>query len=345
MQKKKVAAAVAVLLLAGAGAGYYWWSSGQSVNPDVLELSGNVDIRQVSLSFEESGRILTMSANEGDRVKQGEVIATLDTRTLALEAANAEAQLEVQRQALLTLQNGTRPQEIAQAKAKLAAAEAESVRSGDDLKRMKSLWEGSSGRAISATVYDQAKSADRVAKANVQDAKKALELAQVGPRQEDIDKAKAQLEAAKSQLELLRHRISLGTLTAPQDAVVRTRLLEPGDMASSSKPVYTLALTDPKWVRVYVNETDLSRVKPGMKAEVTADALNGKTIEGTVGYISSVSEFTPKTVQTSEVRTSLVYEVRVNVKDPDSLLRLGQPADVKIRTANAENSEEKTSEK
>ncbi|EMI1809267.1 efflux RND transporter periplasmic adaptor subunit [Pseudomonas aeruginosa] len=158
----------------------------------------------------------------------------------------------------------------------------------------------------------------------------ALRLAKLGPRSEDIEQAAAQLKASEESLALLRHRISLAELKAPTNAVVRSRLAEPGDMASPQKPVYALAIVQPKWIRAYVNEAQLARVRPGMSAEVKIDGLPDASIAGEVGYISSVAEFTPKPVQTEELRTSLVYEVRVLVKDPDDQLRLGMPATVRL---------------
>jgi HlyD family secretion protein len=115
---------------------------------------------------------------------------------------------------------------------------------------------------------------------------------------------------------------------APTDAVVRTRLMEPGEMASPQKPVFSLAITNPKWVRAYVSERDLGRVHPGMRAQVAVDSFPERRFEGWVGFISPVAEFTPKPVQTTELRTSLVYEVRVFVKDAADDLRLGMPATV-----------------
>ena len=113
---------------------------------------------------------------------------------------------------------------------------------------------------------------------------------------------------------------------------MRTRILEPGDMASPQKPVFTLAITDPKWVRAYVSEPDLGKVHPGMAASVAVDSFPNRRFDGWVGFISSVAEFTPKSVQTEELRTSLVYEVRVFVKDPSDELRLGMPATVYLNT-------------
>lgn len=155
-------------------------------------------------------------------------------------------------------------------------------------------------------------------------------MAELGPRAEDIAQAAAQLEAARAEMALLQHRIAEAELKAPTDAVIRSRLLEKGDMASPQKPVFALALTDPKWIRAYIAEPQLGRVRPGMKARIATDSHPGQTIEGIVGYISSVAEVTPKSVQTEELRTSLVYEIRVLVNDSEDRLRLGMPATVTL---------------
>jgi len=124
-------------------------------------------------------------------------------------------------------------------------------------------------------------------------------------------------------------------LVAPMAATIRSRLVEPGDMASPQKPAFSLAITDPKWVRAYVSEVDLGHVRPGMKATIMVDAFPGRGFAGWVGFISPVAEFTPKTVQTPDLRTSLVYEIRVFVKDPGDELRLGMPATVHLPFAPA----------
>jgi HlyD family secretion protein len=159
---------------------------------------------------------------------------------------------------------------------------------------------------------------------------KALDLAVAGPRKEEIAQAEAQLRGYEAQAAFLRQQLADAQLVAPADAVVRTRLLEPGDMASPQRTVFSLAITDPKWVRAYVSERDLGKIHPGMKASVTVDSFPGRLFDGWVGFISPVAEFTPKNVQTEELRTSLVYEVRVFVKDPSDDLRLGAPATVHL---------------
>jgi HlyD family secretion protein len=167
-----------------------------------------------------------------------------------------------------------------------------------------------------------------VAQAKLAVSQKALDLAVIGPRQEDILQAEAQLRANEAQLALLRRQLADAQLFAPSDTVVRSRLLEPGDMATPQKPVFSLAIIDPKWVRAYVDEPNLGKLYPGMQAWVESDSFKDQRFSGWVGFISPIAEFTPKQVQTPELRTSLVYEVRVFVNDPEDRLRLGMPATV-----------------
>jgi len=323
-------ALMAILIVAAAAtAGWYWWSHRNAGDGRELVLHGNVDIRQVALAFDGSGRITAMGAEEGDPVKAGQVIARLDTRTLEIQARQAEAQLDAQRQALQKLRNGSRPEEIAQVRAQLASAEATAERNDQDFSRATRLQASGSG-AISQQNIDLARTNAQAANAKVAELRAALQLAEKGPRAEDIAAAEAQLKASEAQLAQLRHQIDLGRLRAPTDAVVRSRLREPGDMVTSQVPVFTLALTKPKWVRVYVGEPDLGKIKPGMAAQVFTDSHPDRPIAGRWDTSSSVAEFTPKSVQTEELRTSLVYEVRVVVEDPGNVLRLGQPATVRL---------------
>lgn len=329
MKKPLIALALLIVLALGAWAWVHQRTKGHT---DTLVLYGNVDIRQVALAFDGSGRVAEMKADEGDIVKAGQVLATLDTQTLALQAKQAQAQINVQQQNLLRLKNGARPQELAQARSSLRAAQAEAVRAQKDLARLQGIADSTDGRGVSAQELDRARAAMQVANAQAAQQQDALRLTEIGPRQEDITAAEAQLLASEAQLELLQHQLAQGQLTAPSEAVVRSRLLEPGDMATPQKPVYALAITEPKWVRVYISEPDLGKVKPGQAARINTDSAPDQPITGKVGYISSVAEFTPKSVQTEELRTSLVYEVRVIVEDPGNVLRLGQPATVALET-------------
>lgn len=199
------------------------------------------------------------------------------------------------------------------------------------------LAQSSSGRALSRQDLDDARSAAEAAQARLTVNQQALRLQLIGPRREDIGQAVAQLDGYRAQLTLLRRELADAELVAPMNAVVRTRLIEPGEIVTPQRPAFSLAITDPKWVRAYVTEIDLGHVRPGIKATVTADAFPNRSFDGWVGFISPVAEFTPKTVQTPDLRTSLVYEIRVFVKDPADELRLGMPTTVhlplSVRTA------------
>jgi len=323
--KKALRFLVAILALA-AGLWVTWFAR-QTNNNTTLVLYGNVDIRQIALAFDGSGRIEALHAEEGDQITAGTVLAQLDTRTLMLQAQQARAEITAREQALLRLKRGNRAQEIAAAEATHEAAAAERVFAEQEFRRVQQLAQQ---QMISLQERDRVAARWQVTQAHQQQTLKALELARLGPRQEDIDQAQAQLQSAQATLALLEHQITLGELKAPADAVVRSRLLEAGDMANPQRPVFALALTDPKWIRVYISEPDLGRIYSGMPAHIITDNAPNQPFPGTVGYISSVAEFTPKSVQTEALRTALVYEVRVWVDDPHNRLRLGQPATVHL---------------
>jgi HlyD family secretion protein len=263
-------------------------------------------------------------------VQAGQVLAELDTRGLRLRLAEAEAQAGAQQQVLARLKAGTRPEELAQSRARTSAAQADAELARQQLDRILAVQQDSNGRAVSQQDVDAARARAKSAQAVLEQARQGQELARHGPRREDIAQAQAQLDAANAAIALLQYQLGEASLKAPVNAVVRARLMEAGDMAAPQRPVYTLAIADPKWVRTYVREADLGRIRPGGAASISIDSQPGKTLAGKVGYISSVAEFTPKTVQTEELRTSLVYEVRVLADDKADVLRMGMPATVRI---------------
>jgi HlyD family secretion protein len=329
MKKVKIQRLIVALFFAGViVAGVLLWRAFHDKAPGSnLVLYGNVDIRQVELAFNGSERISSMSAEEGNRVEKGQLLATLETDRLTHEVGGAEAQVRAQREVVARFEAGSRPEEIRKARADVKAAEAEATNAETNYNRLKFLSEKGS---VSLQQRDNAQTVADSSRQKLQAARETLNLTVIGPRREDIAAAKATLKAYEATLALAQKKLTDAHLYAPSAGIIRNRIMEPGDMASPQKPVYTLALTDPVWVRTYIPEPDLGKIKIGMVAEVSTDSYPGKHYKGWVGFISPTAEFTPKSVETREVRTKLVYQARVYVCNPQNELRLGMPATVNI---------------
>lgn len=315
------AALAVVVALAAAG----WLAWRQPVDTGDMVLTGNVDIRQVDLAFRVEGRLARVEVEEGDRVTAGQVVAVVDKAYLEDAVHIAEARLAGAQANLNKLEAGNRPQEIAQARADVARAEALYANT-------KATYDRRAGLPLDSTISRQAldnvRAEMRQAQAQLNRAREALALQEKGFRSEDIAVAKAQMQSEQATLDLMRRRLADAELTAPADAMVMTRVREPGSMVLPGATVLTLALLDPMQVRTWVPEPALGRVVPGTPAEIATDG--GHVYHGQVGFVSPVAEFTPKTVETAELRTSLVYRVRIIVIDPDLALRQGMPVTVRL---------------
>ncbi|ALJ16415.1 HlyD family efflux transporter periplasmic adaptor subunit [Sphingopyxis macrogoltabida] len=291
-----------------------------------LALYGNVDIREVEMAFRVGGRIETIAVDEGARVKAGQVLATLDTATVDARMNEANAQVAQAEAALAKLRNGNRAQDIAQARARVAAAMATAVNAQRDYTRRQPLV---TPGAISRDIWEQTVADRDRANAQLAEARQALSLIEAGARREDIAGAQAQLRAAEATRRSATTDRDDARLIAATNAIVVTRAQEPGAIVQGGQTVLSLSIDRPMRVRAYIAEPDLSRISPGMTVEVTANG-NPKTYRGTIGYISPRSEFTPKSVETEELRTDLVYRLRIIVNNPDDALRQGQPVSVRV---------------
>ena len=325
---KKIVRPLVIILVAVLAAGAWWYNNRRHSEPvNQLTLYGNIDIREADLAFNNSEHIGTLLVQEGDRVHKGQLLATLHSERMAAAAAAEEARVASRKAALARLMTGSRPEEIRQAHADVAAAKAKLADATASYKRVKDLVKR---KVASHQELDDAKAALNTARAELKVAQEALALAVEGPRSEDIDEARAALKAEEAQLVLAQEVLKDTSLYAPSDGVIRNRILEPGDMVSPQTPVFTLAMTNPVWVRSYLPEPMLGKVSLGMKAQVSTDSYPGKTYQGWVGFISPTAEFTPKNVETPELRTRLVYQLRVYVCNPQDELRLGMPATVTV---------------
>lgn len=240
---------------------------------DAVTLYGNVDIRQVDLSFRVSGRIESLLYEEGDLIEQGELVAILEKQPY------------------------------------------------EDLVR-------------------QSKASVSSAKASLENAKlvlkRRIELISDGSvSQEDLDNAQANqdiqaanLKASKAELDIALSNLDYTHIYAPSQGTILTRVREPGTVVNPTDPVYVLSVSSPVWIRAFVSEVDLGLIYPGMEAQIMTDTPNGKTYTGKIGFISPVAEFTPKTVETTQLRTDLVYRLRIYADNPDSGLKQGMPVTV-----------------
>lgn len=320
--KKKLFAVAAIAVLAIVSV---WGYSRYAHESEGLKLYGAIDQRTVDLAFEESGRLKSVEVVEGSAVKAGDVIALLDDTRYRIALEQAQSQVGVAQAELTLLLAGARTEEIEAAKARLAAAEATLLLSEKSCKRQKAL-----GAASSDASRDEACYAESANRANRDEAQKVLDLLLAGTRAETLDVARANLRQSETALADARRALNNCVLKAPSAGVVRSRLKEPGDMVGAASPIVEMALTDPLWARVYVDEINLGKVAMGQKVGVRCDSYPGKVFEATVGFISTVAEFTPKSVQTEAIRTGLVYEVRLTVADPEGLLRLGMPVTAEL---------------
>jgi HlyD family secretion protein len=304
--------------------------------PNVVTLFGNVEIREAQLAFKEQERITEVIVDEGERVSKGQLLARLDEDRIKQQIEEAEAIVAAQKEVVKRLEHGTREEEIERIRAQVTVS---LTRLQNDRQRLKRLSETAATGATSQQGLDDARARVNVDRAQLDADRQSLKLALAGPRQEEIQEARARLKSRQDALDLLRIRLRDMTLKSPADGIIRNRIMEPGEMATPSTPVLTLALTDPKWVRAYIPEPDLGRIAPGMAATVTVDAFPGIGFGAWIGSISPVAEFTPRSVETTDLRTKLVYEVRVFVNDPKNQLLLGVPATVTVdRSAEGQSS-------
>lgn len=319
MKKGIVVFVVVAIMAAGVG----WWLTGDD-GERRLTLYGNVDIREVSLGFRVPGRLAGLDFEEGDPVAAGTVLALLDDRPYREDLAAAEAVVARAEAELKKRRAGSRPQEVERARALVAEARAALANAEQNLERQETLMAQDAG---SQRALDQALAAQRTAEARVLGAIKTLELADEGFRAEEIEAAEAALAVERARLAQARTRLDDTRLLAPADGIIISRVREPGTILAAGAPVYTLSLRKPVWVRAYIDEPNLGRIHPGKKAWVKSDTGDNHYV-GQVGFISPRAEFTPKTVQTEDLRTSLVYRLRIVIEGADEALRQGMPVTV-----------------
>ena len=293
-----------------------------------LQVSGNIEVTQVEASFRLPGKVLERLVDEGETVQAGQILARLDTLDLEQTLSMRQADADASKAALAELQAGSRKEEIESSRALLEQASAELRRLEPDAARIRELHEKG---IVSTRDLEASRAAFEATQAKVRQAEQQYALVKKGPRREDIDQGKARFEQAQQALALARTQLSYATLTAPIPGVVISKNVEPQEYVAPGTSVVTIGNLAQVWLRAYVEETDLGRVKVGQKALLTIDAFPEKTYEGRVVFVASEAEFTPKSVQTKKERVKLVYRIKIAVPNPSMELKPGMPADATIQ--------------
>ena len=311
-----------LLALAGCHGSWPWDHHGSAPS---IDLSGTVDAREVDLSFQVGGRIQRLFTDEGKTVKAGDVVAELDPRDLQLASDRAKAQANSAQKALASLEAGSRTQDIraAEAAVRQGNADLEFARAQRD-RTAKLVADHFAPPQQLDTANDQVDGAA----AKLDQARENLSLLREGPRKEDIEKAAADFEAATAAAATAAQQLAYARLASTVEGVVSVRLAEQGQNVAPGQAVFRVAQVDRPWVRVYLGEKDLPRVKLGEPAEVRVDGIPGRVFHGHLSFISPEAEFTPKTVETKALRVDLVYRAKVDVDDASGALKIGMPADV-----------------
>lgn len=319
---------VIILILLGAGLGgwFLWKTLGSNGGDNTLTFHGHVDIREVRLAFRVGGRIVDILKDEGDAVAPGEIVARLDAEPSQNAVDQARAQVGQLTSRLEELKNGNRPEEIERARRNLAETEAA-------LKNARLIYERQerlvADGAVARQDFDTARTSFQATQARHGAARAALDLLLAGARDEQIAQAESALEAARATLAQALVQLADTTLTASEAGVVLTRAVEPGSMVQAGGTALTVSLNAPVRVRAYAPEPLLGQIQPGREILVYTDS-RPEPYHARIGDVSPRAEFTPKSVETEDLRTSLVYRFRAVVSDADPLLRQGMPVTVRL---------------
>lgn len=329
--KKKLTIALIILLISFIS--YKIYSNIFLKNENNLTFYGNIDTRTVSVGFRFLGKIENITKDEGEIVKKDEVLVKLDTASLEKSLEELNEKIFASKLELSKLQTGYRQEEILEAKAAMEEAIENLNKTKDTYNRQTNLFKTKSTSEENFTIsqlnYKQAL-------ATLDKAKALYELRKNGYRDEDIKIQESNLKSLEIQAEKLKIDLNDSVIKAPVDGVILTRFKEIGAITNAGESILEIAKTDEFWVRAYIDEKNLGNIKPGLKMSIQTDSRS-ENYEGVIGFISPVAEFTPKNIETQELRADLVYSFRVIVKNPDDKIRQGMPVTLKIAQNNANN--------
>jgi HlyD family secretion protein len=324
MSQQRMYLGVAVLVIALGGAGVWFY---QQEHQPSLTLYGNVDIRTVNLSFRVAGRLSDVRVDEGDSVQAGDVVGLLDDAPYQTALQQAKASVAVAQAKLDLMHDGYRNEETAQVKAQVAQLKSALDYADSFYRRQQSVVKSG---GVSMNQLEDARTLRNQAQANLQAAQDKLRQYRTGNRPQEIKQAAAALEEARAQYAQAALNVSDTRLITPSAGTILTRAVEPGTMLSAGSSVLTLSLTQPVWVRAYISEVNLQNAVPGRSVLIYTDGRPDRPYHGSIGFVSPSAEFTPKSVETTDLRTDLVYRIRIVVQDADASLRQGMPVSLKF---------------
>ncbi len=325
---------IVILLAVAIAAGVYFYPrlTKKASPANELTLSGNIEAHESLVSFKVTGRIVDLPVEEGQQVERGDLLARLDDADYKQKVRIDEANVNVRQSNLALTLAGTREQEIKASQQSMIDAQADLEEKKLDNDRAQVLF---SKDEIAAQDRDLAATALKRAEATFKAAQQRYNEAVEGSRKEDITIARANLAEANANLGLSRIDLSYATLLAPSAGVITVREAELGEVVAPGTPVVTLADLDHIWLRAYIAETDLGRIRWGQSASVTTDTYPGKEFHGRISFISPDAEFTPKSVQTYQERVTLVYRIKIDIDNPNHELKPGMPADAHLELSAA----------
>jgi len=325
--KKRLPFLIGLAAVIAAAAYFYprWTAKPEASN--TLVLSGNIEAHESLVSFKVTGRIVELPVEEGQWVEASTLLARLDDADYRQPVDIDAANLKVRESNLALTLAGSREQEIKAARAAVIDAEADLQQKKIDDERAQRLF---ARDAISAQDRDLAATALKRSTALYDSAKQRYDETQEGSRQEDIRIAQANVAAARQSLGLSRINLDYTRLLAPNAGVISVRQAELGEVVAPGTPIVTLSDLDHVWLRAYVAETDLGKIRWGQDATITTDTYPGKKYHGRISFISSSAEFTPKSVETHKERVTLVYRIKIDIDNPGHELKPGMPADAAI---------------
>lgn len=324
---KKLVVVIVLEAVVAAGVYFYPRFFEKPKENGALRLSGNIEAHESLVGFKVVGRIVALPVEEGQQVETGQILAQLEDRDLAQQVALEEATVQVRTANLALAEAGSRKEDIAAARESVRETEVDLAQRKLDLERAERLY---ARDVVSAEQRDQARTAVKRSEAVVARAREQLRKAEEGARPEEISIARRNVQQAQESVGLAKVRLGFTTLRAPKAGIITVRQAELGEVVSAGTPVVTLADLDDVWLRAYIAETDLGKVKYGQQVSVRTDTYPGKVYRGRVTFISSKAEFTPKSVETHKERVTLVYRIKIAVENANQELKPGMPADAVI---------------